>query len=379
MYEFFPGNYAWSQAALRAMFVGGSPGDVMLAAERLSDADGARPEAWYAVWSEIAATAANRAAERLSRGHRLSAAAGFLRASISTQWAIAFLGPGDAERAAGHRRSVELFGSFAALADPLIVRREVPYLDGSFPAWLVLPKPAGSSPVPGAIYLPGWDSTKEQGIGVALALAERGIATLLCDGPGIGEAVAERGLVNRYDYEVPGRAAFDALAAEPGIDPDRIAVVGSSLGGYRAARFAAFEPRLRAAVIWGAIWDFGRVWRRQLAQPGSALPTSLAHALHVTGAATVEEVTRELDRWTLDGVADQISCPLLVLHGAADSQIPVADAERLVEDARSSEKHLRIFGVDEGGSAHCQNDNRILAHEEIGDWLVDVLAGAGQG
>ena len=370
MYEFFPGNYAWSQAALRAMFVGGSPGDVMLAVERLSRTGG-EPEDWHEVWSAISATSATRAEDRLAAGHQATAAAAFLRAAVSMQWAIAFLSPSDGRRTAGHLRSVELFGSFAALADPPIVRREVPYLDGSFPAWLV--RPRGSNSVPGAIYLPGWDSTKEQGIGIALALAERGIATLLCDGPGIGEAVAFRGLVNRHDYEVPGSAAFDALAAQPAIDGGRIAVVGSSLGGYRAARFAAFEPRLRAAVIWGAIWDFGRVWRRQLASPGSALPTSLAHALHVTGATSVEDVTQELGRWTLDGIAGRISCPLLVLHGAEDSQIPVSDAERLYESSHSARKSLRIFRADEGGSAHCQNDNRILAHEEIGDWLVDVL------
>lgn len=371
MYEFFPGNYAWSQAALRAMFVGGSPGDVMLAAERLSKTDGHQPEVWYDVWSAISATSATRAEDRLAAGHQATAAAAFLRAAISIQWAIAFLSPSDGRQTADHLRSVELFGSFAALTDPPIVRREVPYLDGSFPAWLV--RPRGSNSMPGAIYLPGWDSTKEQGIGLALALADRGIATLLCDGPGIGEAVAFRGLVNRYDYEVPGAAALDAIAAEPAIDESRIAVVGSSLGGYRAARFAAFEPRLRAAVIWGAIWDFGRVWRRQLASPGSALPTSLAHALHVTGSTSVEDVTRELDRWTLDGIAGRISCPLLVLHGAEDSQIPVSDAERLYESSNSARKSLRIFRADEGGSAHCQNDNRILAHEEIGDWLVDVL------
>lgn len=371
MYEFFPGNYAWSQAALRAMFVGGSPGDVMLAAERLSKTGGDQPEDWHDVWSAISATSATRAEDRLTAGHQASAAAAFLRAAVSMQWAVAFLSPSDEKRTAGHLRSVEIFGSFAALADPPIVRREVPYLDGSFPAWLV--RPRGSNSVPCAIYLPGWDSTKEQGIGLALALAERGIATLLCDGPGIGEAVAFRGLVNRHDYEVPGSAALDAVAAEPGIDGGRIAVVGSSLGGYRAARFAAFEPRLRAAVIWGAIWDFGRVWKRQLASPGSALPTSLEHALHVTGSTSVEDVTRELDRWTLDGIAGRISCPLLVLHGAEDSQIPVSDAERLYESSNSTRKLLRIFRADEGGSAHCQNDNRILAHEEIGDWLVDVL------
>jgi hypothetical protein len=26
-----------------------------------------------------------------------------------------------------------------------------------------------------------------------------------------------------------------------------------------------------------------------------------------------------------------------------------------------------------GGAAHCQNDNRLLAHDYIADWLYDVL------
>lgn len=273
---------------------------------------------------------------------------------------------------AGHRRSIELFAEFARLSAPPILRVEVPYETSSFPAWLV--RPPSSAPAPCAIYLPGWDSTKEQGIGLAMALAERGIASLLCDGPGIGEAALERGLINRPDYEVPGTAALEALLRIPAmVDGARIAVVGSSLGGYRAARFAAFEPRLRAAVAWGAVWDFGRVWRRQVERPGSALPTSLDHALRVMGATSLDEVGALLDGWRLDGVADRIACPLLVLHGAEDSQIPLADAERLHAAASSTRKVLRVFTREEGGSAHCQNDDRVLAHEEIGDWLRDEL------
>jgi dienelactone hydrolase len=371
MFEIFPGNYAWSQAALRAMFTGVSPGDALAAAERLAGARAGTSEAWHSAWASVGEASAKRAAAQGSAGHRLSARASFLGAAICVQWAVAFLAPSDPRRLAGHRRSVELFGAHADLADPPILYREIPYLGGSYPAWLV--RPVAPEPAPCAIYLPGWDSTKEQGIGLAAALAARGIAALLCDGPGTGEAVLFRGLVNRPDAEVPGSAAFDALLAEPGIDPARIAVVGSSLGGYRAARFAAFEPRLAAAVIWGASWDFGRTWRKQMADPGSALPTSVEHALHVMGAASAEEVTALLDRWTLDGVAGRIACPLLILHGADDSQIPVSDAEQLYAVAPSTDKTLRIFTAEEGGNAHCQNDNRVRAHDEISDWLTDRL------
>jgi len=369
VYEIFPGNYAWSQAALRAMFVGGSPGDVLHAAERLVG-DGADLEGWHAVWRSVADRLEERGSRQRAAGHGISAASSLRRASIYLQWSVGFMAADDLRKRELHKKSVDLFGRSGTLAPPHVRRLEVPYEGTAFPAWMVVPQGAG--PAPCAIYLPGWDSTKEQGFGLAEALAERGIATLLCDGPGIGEAVLFRGLVNRHDYEVPGGAALERISEEKElVDPSRIAVVGSSLGGYRAARFAAFDPRLRAAVVWGAVWDFGRAWRRQLEQPGSALPTSTEHALFVMGARDVEEVTRELDRWALEGVAARIACPLLILHGQRDSQFPVEDAERLHEAAGSSRKVLRVFREEEGGSAHCQNDNRVLAHEEIGDWLTD--------
>jgi dipeptidyl aminopeptidase/acylaminoacyl peptidase len=372
MIELFPGNYAWSQAALRAIFVGGSPGDVLRVVEVLSPGNDADPLRWYEAWSDVGDAMSARAADAQKRGRTLTAAASWLRAAIYAQWSVAFLPVSDPRREAGLRRAVDLYRDHARASDPAIERVEVPYEGSSFPAWLVTPITSG--PFPAVIYLPGWDSTKEQGSGIAAAMKERGIATLLCDGPGIGEAVG-RGMPNRHDYEVPGSAAFDWLAQTPGVDQDRIGVVGSSLGGYRAARFAAFEPRLAATVVWGAIWDFGAVWRRQLEQPGSSLPTNHDHALHVTASRSLDEVTAKLAAWTLTGVADRITSPLLILHGAADSQIPLEDAERLHAVAASRNKTLRVFERGASGSAHCQNDNRVLAHEEIGDWLAEVLAG----
>jgi dipeptidyl aminopeptidase/acylaminoacyl peptidase len=261
---------------------------------------------------------------------------------------------------------------FAQIAQPRIERVEIPYEGASFPAWFV-PASPDRSDRPAAIYLPGWDSTKEQGVELALALAARGVSVLLCDGPGVGEAVAFRGMPNRYDYEVPGIAALEYLTNRADVNGERIAVVGGSLGGYRAARFAAFESRLAAVVVWGAVWNFGAMWRRALASPGTTLPTRTAHALHVMGARDLDEVTRLTEQWDLTAVAARIGSPLLVLHGERDIQVPLEDAERLYRAASSEVKELKIFTEHEGGAAHCQNDNRLLAYEYIGDWLADVL------
>jgi fermentation-respiration switch protein FrsA (DUF1100 family) len=374
MFHFFPGNYPWSQAVLRILFTGGSIGEVGPAVEALAEASAAGDDdAWHRVWLAQGERLSARAAEQEARGHLHSAHDSALRACAYTQWATAFQDHDDPVRRAAHQRSLEAFATFARLSDPAIERVEVPYSDGAYPAWLIPPAGAAAGErYPVAIYLPGWESTKEQGIEFGLEVARRGIGVLLCDAPGIGEAVLFRGLVNRHDYEVPVAAAVDALAARPEVDPDRIAVVGSSMGGYRAARAAAFEPRLAAAVAWGAIWDFGAIWDRRL-RDRPPLTAPMSHALAVMGAADVEDFARIMRAWTLEGVADRISCPLLVVHGERDVQIPLEDAVRLHEQASSTTKELKVFTAAEGGAAHCQNDNRILAHEYIGDWLVDVL------
>ena len=93
----------------------------------------------------------------------------------------------------------------------------------------------------------------------------------------------------------------------------------------------------------------------------------------ITGRPNLNEAMQELEKWRLHGVAEKITCPLLILHGEHDRQVFVADAYKLCEAASSDQKELKIFTESEGGSAHCQNDNRILAIDYIADWLEDVL------
>ncbi|HEY7066851.1 MAG TPA: prolyl oligopeptidase family serine peptidase [Chloroflexota bacterium] len=372
MYYFFADNYMWSQAVLRALFTGANPGEVLQVVEALQDAAADYDaEAWYAAWRAQGERLLERAEREAADEHRISARESFLRASCYLQWAIPFTDHEDPRRREVHTRSLDAFGRYAALNEPPIERVEVPYEGTTFPAWFV--PAAGAGPKPAVYYLPGWDSTKEQGIELALALRPRGFHTLLCDGPGIGEAVLFRGMVNRHDYEVPGAAAFDYLASRPDVDAGRIAVVGASMGGYRAGRVAAFEHRLAAAVVWGAVWDYRKVWAMRRSSARGPVPTPQAHALFVMGARDFDEVGAKLEAWHLSEVAQQIQCPLLLLHGHDDAQIAVEDAYRMYEAAGSAQKELKVFTAEEGGAAHCQNDNRQLAHDYLGDWLVDTL------
>lgn len=60
-------------------------------------------------------------------------------------------------------------------------------------------------------------------------------------------------------------------------------------------------------------------------------------------------------------------------HGESDSIVPVEYAKRLYEAVASKDKTLRIFTAEEGGSEHCQGDNRVLGSNYVADWVMDHL------
>jgi pimeloyl-ACP methyl ester carboxylesterase len=94
----------------------------------------------------------------------------------------------------------------------------------------------------------------------------------------------------------------------------------------------------------------------------------------VTGTNSVEEGLAYLDKMTLDGIAEQITCPLLVVHGEHDHLVPLDLAERTVKaSVNSPQAELLVFRVEDGGAEHCQMDNISNGTDAIYDWAAEVL------
>ena len=69
-----------------------------------------------------------------------------------------------------------------------------------------------------------------------------------------------------------------------------------------------------------------------------------------------------------------VTCPLLVVHGAGDRQVPLDQAERTVREAtRSRRATLRVFHADEGGVEHVNGDLFSVAIDAMADWVADTL------
>jgi dienelactone hydrolase len=314
-------------------------------------------------------------------GRRRTGAQYLFRAANYYHVGERFVQPKTEESNAAYARGVACFRDAAALStSPRIESVEVPYEGTSLPALLVhpAPVPGRGGPAPAMVYFDGLDVTKEiQYLKGVADLAARGIACLIVDGPGNGEAIRFRNLPLIPETERYGTAAYEWLAARPGIDPERIGVMAISLGGYYAPRAASFEKRFACCVAWGAQWDYHETWRRRFARIDGATTPSLSvpwrHLLWVLGVETREEAMRRLEAYRLDGVVQRMECPFLLVHGEGDEQIPMDFARACFEAAGSRRKDLRVFTREEGGYHHCQIDNVSIGVAAMWDWIEEVL------
>ena len=124
----------------------------------------------------------------------------------------------------------------------------------------------------------GLSGTRRDSLGpFAERFAEAGIAALVFDHRGFGDSEGEPDLFQPARQLVDWRAAIGFARTLPGIDPDRIATFGSSMGGGNALAAAAADPGVAAAVSQVPLLDILRQAHRP--PPGVAMRALLAAAL----------------------------------------------------------------------------------------------------
>ncbi len=382
MFRYFPTNYVWNLSVDLAIEMGARIGEIEEMCAPLKDAakqpDAAGTEAFRATWTRMADKLSELAAEDESRGRLLSAGDKYGRAASYLMTAERLQAHGSAGRLALYRRFLEVFARGIRLAGENCERVEIPYRGTHLAALLVRAEGAPAR-APILVQLNGLDSTKEMKyrVGLPAWLARRGIASLIVDQPGTGEALRLEGLTAVYNSELWASPIVDWLEARADVDPRRIGCEGVSLGGYYCPRAVAFEPRLACGVVWGANHDWRDVQKRRLEKEGSLpVPHYWSHVQWVFGAKNLEDFMRIAEDVHLDGVLDRIRVPFLVTHGEKDSQIPVHWAERTYEQlVNSPRRELKIFTAREGGVQHSSFDNPANAGAYIADWVAEVLGG----
>jgi pimeloyl-ACP methyl ester carboxylesterase len=390
MHFIFDTDEAFSFETLRAVgytpYGGADIGEIITTAERITHGDW---ESWYREWRALADRIADVAGKCAADGHSVSAAGAYLRASNYYRTAEFFLRDDprhDPRVADTSTRAIEAFRS-AAQIQGRWERVRIPYEGVLLEGYYL--NVSGDDPGPTLLAHGGFDSTVEE---LAFALGEAagryGWNCLIFEGPGQGSALRVEHLPFRYDWEAVVSPVVDFALTLRGVDADRIALVGMSMGGYLAPRAAAFEHRLAACIAYDGLFDFNLTayMEQQHAEQDStqriaamndvaAAPTQLRwlllNARWAFDVSAVQELLAEVAKYDLTDVAAQITCPTLVCE-AENDQFSSDGAAKLYEALRCPKTYSR-FTAAEGAGEHCSEGALTLFHQRMFDWLDDTV------
>jgi dienelactone hydrolase len=347
---------------------GGAISEVLQAASRMKPGDA---ESWHTEWTRIAVRNDERGDAEAAAGHLRTAMNCWLRAANYFREAEFWLKPDDPRRLATFSRCEAASRKWLARLDPSGETVDIPYLPGKpMPAYFIK-SPCGGAQQPVLISVGGLDSFKDElWFMTGRGAVQRGMSVLLVDGPGQGGTLRRHGLPTRHDYEVPIGKCVDWLLARNDVDGARIAVSGSSLGGYYSARAASRDHRLAACISHGAIWDIHERWKVRDDSHGLA-----THIKWVFGASSMAEAAEIARPFRLEGVLDAMRCPYLIIHGGHDV-LGVNEVKTVYDYARAHGVNatLRLTSAEETGAEHCQHDNPTLGQELMLDWLADIFS-----
>ena len=179
--------------------------------------------------------------------------------------------------------------------------------------WLILPTTPGPHPV--VLATNGLEGTVQELAVALLRYRAAGLATFLMEMPGSYAYTTPMSVRSEAIY----RAVVDRLVTDDRLDPDRIAMVGVSFGGYWAARMAANDSRLACAVACGA--PTHRSFRG-----GFGMPDVIVHALAQTlGVSNPIALVRALRRLSIRDRYADITIPLLAINGTHDTLLSTQD------------------------------------------------------
>jgi len=380
--DHFADNYNWSNATLvtkgMAPYGAIALNDIDRIGDRLNTRK-ADPEAWWQEWTAMARHCEGLADAAAQKKRDFTAGDYYLRAGYYYYTGERMVYPGPAKTAI-YEDSLRCFHAGLKRRYPQIEFLEVPYEGTTLPAYfLKAQNTTGRAPT--VVVFDGLDNCKEMSIlFCGLEFSRRGFNALCIDGPGQGETLRLRNIHSRYDYDVPGRAAYDYVASRPDVDPQKVVVMGYSFGGYAAPRIVAFDHRYAGGVAFGAMWWDMHGWVSRMAEQMRLGKAATSHFqipwVFGVGDLKLEPAIEMMKKFSLAGVAEKIQCPFLVVHGANDRIVPPAEAQKLYDAIGAKEKTIKIFDAEEGAAEHCQVDDRQAGVNYIADWITETVVRA---
>lgn len=262
-----------------------------------------------------------------------------------------------------YAKLTETMRLLASIPEARTTRIEVPFGDGNLIGWLIVPE---GEPRGGVVTFGGQSGWGPFYTKNALAMASRGIATFLVEGPGQGETRLEQGIY--LDVDVAGAFSrfvdvLDELLPERSRRADGrkpIGIWGNSLGGLFAATAAARDDRIVACCVNSGIAEPRLLGMRTFDE----------QAEQMLGSRDPEAIDANLRRISFTPDM-RMSADLFVIHGTRDPIVKLEDILPFLEGADPDRRRIKIW---EGGD-HTIYNHGDERNDLVSDWFLEVFEG----
>ncbi len=151
-------------------------------------------------------------------------------------------------------------------------------------------------------------------------------------------------------------------------DAKRVACAGWSYGGYLTLAALTFHPELFAAGISiCGMSDLTTFYRHT--EPWIAAAAYPKYGHPVNDRELLEELS-PLRR------VEALTAPLLVVHGAMDTNVPIGESEQIVQALQRYGREVRYLCFDDDGHGIVKRENRAALAAAMSEWLSKAFASA---
>jgi dipeptidyl aminopeptidase/acylaminoacyl peptidase len=234
----------------------------------------------------------------------------------------------------------------------------------------------GEGPSPTVIYLHGGPEAQDRPVFNSLfrGLVARGLTVFAPNvrgSSGFGRAfVNADNLEGRYAAITDVAAAVDHVVDAGIADPANMGCMGRSYGGYLTLAALVWYPELfRVGVDVCGMSDLRTFYRYTEPWIAAAAVSKYGHPDH----------HRELlhDLSPLHRM-DRLRAPLLIVHGAHDTNVPLHEAEQLVMRLSDLGRPHELLLFRDEGHEILTKANRAFFVKAVGDWLCEHLQGSSE-